>query len=362
MTRERKYRPQKKSSKQAEELIDILLYKDNIPDEILAGIQRYLLNEGNQPAIGGALRKEFIKMYKREENPKYAYEMWPKMARRLGMDVNLIRMPGEEPSFVLRPAGHNMRKGILLRVAAALIPVLIVTATFFLVNISGNRTEGGAAKIAMVSVAADTARTVELPDGSTVDIKPGSTLAYAKDFAKNRSVTLDGEAWFSVTKNAGNPFSVSGGQFTVTVLGTEFNVATSDREGNGEVTLASGSVSVTADGVAGATVMSPGQQLVYDRHLRTVDVYEVDEAELMRLQGAGLAFDNTLDEIFRICERHYGVTIVRDAAALSGLRHSVRFDPDSPIEYVMNVLQALTGEFQYTIQNDTVKITTYEAR
>ncbi|UZO79232.1 FecR family protein [Aquimarina sp. ERC-38] len=62
-----------------------------------------------------------------------------------------------------------------------------------------------------------------LPDQSRVVLNAASTIAYDKEHWKNnRSVKLEGEAYFKVAK--GKKFDVKTKQGTVSVLGTEFNV------------------------------------------------------------------------------------------------------------------------------------------
>ena len=65
--------------------------------------------------------------------------------------------------------------------------------------------------------------TVELPDESTVSLNAKSLLVFnKKDWKKERSVELKGEAFFKVAK--GSSFNVITKLGTVTVYGTQFNV------------------------------------------------------------------------------------------------------------------------------------------
>src|SRR5690606_24222208 len=65
-----------------------------------------------------------------------------------------------------------------------------------------------------------------------------------KNWANQREISLDGEAYFKVTK--GNKFSVKTLEGTVTVLGTQFNVFA--RDGFFEVACYEGLVSVAING------------------------------------------------------------------------------------------------------------------
>src|SRR5579871_6602847 len=65
-------------------------------------------------------------------------------------------------------------------------------------------------------------KSFQLPDGSTVMVNPGSTVAIAKGFGKdNREVDVDGEAVFSVVGMAGmygRPFIVHTRDLVIEVL------------------------------------------------------------------------------------------------------------------------------------------------
>jgi transmembrane sensor len=83
-----------------------------------------------------------------------------------------------------------------------------------------------------------------LPDGSEVTLNAESKIAYSRfNFSDDRTVTLEGEAFFNVTK--GNTFTVKSENGNVTVLGTSFNVNT--RPAEFEVSCFTGKVKVTHD-------------------------------------------------------------------------------------------------------------------
>lgn len=66
---------------------------------------------------------------------------------------------------------------------------------------------------------------VVLPDQSVVWVNAGSTLRYGSDFNTNgRSVQLDGEAYFEITRDSLKPFIVKSKRLDIKVLGTSFNV------------------------------------------------------------------------------------------------------------------------------------------
>lgn len=70
-------------------------------------------------------------------------------------------------------------------------------------------------------------KTITLPDASEVTLNALSSLKFKeKSWDKNRTVKLEGEAYFIVAK--GNRFSVETNQGKISVLGTKFNVNNRD--------------------------------------------------------------------------------------------------------------------------------------
>jgi len=75
----------------------------------------------------------------------------------------------------------------------------------------------------------DTNQLANLPDNSIVSLDRGTTLdIISENFAQNRALSLTGRAYFEVVKDVQNPFTVMLPQGKITVLGTQFNISTSD--------------------------------------------------------------------------------------------------------------------------------------
>ncbi|MCG8698684.1 MAG: FecR family protein [Bacteroidales bacterium] len=66
---------------------------------------------------------------------------------------------------------------------------------------------------------------VTLPDNSTVTLNRHSKISYPRAFGKiNRKITLEGEAFFNVSKNINQPFVVTTKSSITKVVGTQFNI------------------------------------------------------------------------------------------------------------------------------------------
>ncbi len=113
---------------------------------------------------------------------------------------------------------------------------------------------------ATVATIATQRHTHAMADGSSAELNAGSSLHV--DFRRGqRMVQLNqGEAFFSVAKDAAHPFFVKTSAGTIRVTGTQFNVRVSGT-GAVEVTLMEGAV--TMQPASGETEsLVPGQQLV----------------------------------------------------------------------------------------------------
>ena len=121
--------------------------------------------------------------------------------------------------------------------------------------------------------------------GLEVFLNSDSRLAYPTVFkGKERVVSLEGEAYFKVTKDAQkHPFIVKSGNLQVRVLGTEFNVR-SYSPIDVRVTLITGKVAVSDTCGIHSVEMMPGQsaQLSSDG---TFAVNEVDIESFFILEG-----------------------------------------------------------------------------
>ena len=138
-------------------------------------------------------------------------------------DIHTRRQPKEPKVIRLRP----VRK--MMRIAAA-IALLFAISYFYFDSL--NET---------ISTQYAQRESVILPDASEVILNAGSEISYSKKgWDQQRSIELEGEAFFKVAK--GKKFTVSTAAGTVTVLGTQFNVE--QRDGFFEVSCYEGLVGV----------------------------------------------------------------------------------------------------------------------
>ena len=125
---------------------------------------------------------------------------------------------------------------------------------------------------------------VTLPDGSRVWINAGSSMSYPVNFdGNNRTVKLEGEAFFDVVTNKKRPFYVETWGLKVKATGTQFNVRAYDDEEFIETTLVEGQVAVNRSIMPHKEdfVLKPNQKLTI---YKNVDAFQIDD-NLKKSQG-----------------------------------------------------------------------------
>lgn len=91
---------------------------------------------------------------------------------------------------------------------------------------------------------------VDLPDQTKVWLNAESRLTWHDklDAPNHREVTIEGEGFFEIAKDAGQPLVIHANELNIEVLGTELNVNAYKNAGKTTVTLISGAVKVYIKG------------------------------------------------------------------------------------------------------------------
>ncbi len=155
---------------------------------------------------------------------------------------------------------------------------------------------------------------VLLSDGTVVRMSSGSRLVYPACFNSNkREVFLEGEAYFEVAKNAGNPFYVHTDAFRVEVVGTTFNVQAYHDENLYNTVLVEGKVNLVLNNhfFTNPVVMRPNQfaSLSDDHGHFNIEKIENIENQTSWIHGY-LEFKNeNLDVLVKRVSLYYNIRI-----------------------------------------------------
>lgn len=207
-----------------------------------------------------------------------------------------------------------------------------------------------------ISASSEELKDVVLPDGSKVWLNESTELRYTDNFRENRQLHLTGEAFFQVTPDAEHPFTVETGALSVTVLGTEFNLAAYPGTEQTVVSLASGKVEVVAP--EHTVTLAPMEQLVYANESGTATVGEFPAGLIDRWQNKPLSLQGaTLTESLERVASFFGVEL-QNAALLpyrTGIHIEITRSDD--LTDVLESLRYLTdNSFNYELQDNNLTI------
>ncbi|MFH0760088.1 MAG: FecR family protein [Bacteroidota bacterium] len=133
------------------------------------------------------------------------------------------------------PAKQTESPAIRTYLLAAAAAVLILLGTGMILLFQGQSTTIRNRELAT--------KTFFLPDGTEVNLGPGSKLSYPKDMAEGqRIVSLTGEAYFEVVADPMRTFTVKAGLASIDVTGTKFVVNAPRKTDEVEVSVRAGKV------------------------------------------------------------------------------------------------------------------------
>ncbi|ODS82506.1 MAG: hypothetical protein ABS46_08750 [Cytophagaceae bacterium SCN 52-12] len=175
----------------------------------------------------------------------------------------------------------------------------------------------------------DSVLKITLEDGSSVSLEKDSRLSYSGSLrAGERTVYLDGEAFFDVERDPKRPFVIFANKTVVKVLGTSFRVKAHDHSEKVVVAVKSGKVSVFErkdfekarenPQISGLVLMA-NQQAEFSNELEKFSKMIVpDPVMLGGTDKKEFDFDRTpLPEVFSALEKAYGIEIIYDGDLLA---------------------------------------------
>jgi transmembrane sensor len=194
-----------------------------------------------------------------------------------------------------------------------------------------------------------------LPDSSTVMLNAGSRLYYQENFSgENRSVFLEGEAYFDVSEDLERAFIVHTGPTSTTALGTSFNIRAYNEKEIG-VYLLTGRVIVSANPQADSAVyLTAGETVSYQSGVLS-QKKNFDRMKITAWTKGIILFDETpIRDAILAMENWYGVQflLVNDPPAT--LKVSGKFENES----LKNILTGLSysARFDFDISGDIISV------
>jgi transmembrane sensor len=204
---------------------------------------------------------------------------------------------------------------------------------------------------------------VQLADGTTIWLEPGSRLNYPEKFNDSiREITFSGEAFFEVAKNPDRPFIIQTGTIHTRVLGTSFTVKAYDSTTQ-EVAVVTGRVLVQANYKtrAGrqAIAVVPNQKASWNSKDQRLEMIQMPSTAYyaQRRFGKFIYQGESIADVLDDIQHQYNVQIHYDAA-IKDCTFYGDFDIKQPVGKVLNTLAvALNAQLTIETRQDTYRLT-----
>ena len=228
-----------------------------------------------------------------------------------------------------------------LGIAASFLLILSISSTIYFAFSTRN-------EITMntLSTGLRNFESVTLADGTIVQVGSGSHLIYPSTFfGKTREVTLTGQAFFNVAKDAKKPFIVNTMDMKVKALGTAFEVFSYKGAKEVEAILLNGSIQVAVTdkrtGKETLSMVSPNERLIFNRNTGTSKIEKVDADNCTAWRNQQLLkFENEkLSVIIPRLEQWYNCKIVCNKELAEKYRYTFKVRDESLEQILFIILE-----------------------
>ncbi len=181
---------------------------------------------------------------------------------------------------------------------------------------------------------------LQLPDGTKVWLNSESSIRYPASFkGAERLVSVTGETYFQVAKDAAHPFVVLTATQRLVATGTSFNINCFD----GWISLEEGRITVDGKQVR------PGEQINRDQQIReanwrTVSAWTRNEFDFRHL---------TIQDIKPLLERWYGIPIVIEQP--NDYHFYFTIERSVPLSRILEILEQ-TKQVHFVMENAAIHV------
>lgn len=183
---------------------------------------------------------------------------------------------------------------------------------------------------------------ITLPDGTHAWLNAASSITYPTQFADDkRVITVTGEIYLEVEKDARRPFIVNTAQQQIEVLGTSFNLNAYGDSGKTLTTLSEGSIRLTSVKSNHKILLKPGHQAVVSNNPH-IQINRVDTEETSSWRyGTYIVNNETLAQYARQIERWYDVQV--DMHPYENIQLSAIISRQAKLSEVLQAIELKTG-------------------
>lgn len=201
---------------------------------------------------------------------------------------------------------------------------------------------------------------VILSDSTKVYLNSETIFKFPASFSSqsDRSVFVEGEAYFEVYSDKEKPFIVHTTEMIAEVLGTTFNMRAYPIDGTVKTSLVEGSVLVRSNKLPdNNNILSPGEAAFFTLQTQHMDIEETYLAnDIAWINNRLLFVDEPFSDIIKKIERSYGVTIKNNNPDLNAVHFFGDFDlEEENVEDVLKAFKAIQF-FEYDINQNIITI------
>jgi len=272
---------------------------------------------------------------------------WEKVKNRIQEDEPELLTTEETKTRSLIPGA--------LKYAAAII---VLVGLGFLTSKVYQRISNPSIKVQYAALN-EQGKEIVLPDGSTVVLNAESKISYPAAFTENeRRITLEGEAYFDVTKNPEKPFIIDAKDAEVRVLGTSFNVNASIPGYKVEVFVQSGLVQLSRKKDGNEKILiNPGGLGVLDTD--KVSKKTNTDKNIIAWKTKEIVFqEDSLEKVIRTLNNVYKTNINCKSKDILDLKYTTTFR-DQSIDSILNVI-CLTFDLKVENTEDAIYLVKYD--
>lgn len=275
------------------------------------------------------------------------------LSRQMDEDILLLMTNKEKHSTTQAPIkpGKNRESSKPIRrnrrtLAIAIASVAASLMLLFAIRQFSSQPVSEPVVFASVDVPAGESKRIVLEDSTVVWINSDTRILYPqKGFANQRTVYVEGEAYFQVAKNEASPFTVKLPCMDIQVLGTSFNVKAYKNDDVVTASLDEG-VILAVDRVSsnGNTFrIMPGNNVEYSRATNHFSVYKTETRQASAWRDGRFVFKDTpLPEIAKILKRKYSVDFIFENSRVESLTYSIVIDATHTVEEILRELQIIS--------------------
>ena len=313
-------------------------------------ILRLYFQNSYSPETEKKIQKWLIKNPDVFEKEQASKEYWDSIdAGRDESAFSALKRVNSKIGFQLSEKKVLFRK-TFSRVAAIFVLLISISGIWIYIHNRSN------IQIVSVQTLYGETRQIILPDKSVVWLNAGSLLSYPTEFSQNlRTVSLEGEAFFSVTKDNSKPFIVKTDKLSVKVLGTEFNLKAYPDDKQTVAILKEGKIEVQT-GDRQLKQLVPNEQLTYNNQTSVLKIEKIVPNDIPDWENGKLFFSNaSLDEILQTLKRRFNVSFEFDNSfEKSTERYTIKFERNESLEQILTFLEDVIADFSYSKVNDQI--------